>query len=281
MVEGRPTTRERAERAVEKQLEKIVQRADFRGEHIAKARETLRIRVASEDFEGIVEALWDSYMPKDLRALTEGNMGEFSRVESHRLDWRPTEAVSLTDELFAFRFHSFCHAHHPEGKYCGEGHIYIGFEGENFPDKIFEHAITAELGHHLLRTVVPDADSGVSELYDFSLSWWAMRELAEYFDHACMKLRLSDFLTEHKDLDAGTLNRIMLIDKTHATGYSLAWKLLLEIENLTGLEAKGIEAHYKLTDVTVKALYDDVDFTSPERYLETIIPRLPEYLKDE
>ncbi len=47
----------------------------------------------------------------------------------------------------------------------------------------------------------------------------------------------------------------------------------------TDNERKGIEAHQVLTDVTVKAMYDDaVDFTCPKRYLETLEPRLPDYL---
>lgn len=335
MVKGRPTTRERAERAVETQLEKLVKRASFRDEHIAKARETLRIRVASEEFDGIVFALWNSYMPEDLRALTEGNMREFFAAEPRRLDSSPPGTVSLTDEIYAFRFLPFSHAHHTGGEYAGEGHIYIGFDGENYLEGVFEHAITAELGHHVLRTARPDANSGISELYDFSLSWWVMEELPDYFDHGCMKLRLSDFLTEHQDGEqnsytlaeqavagilstdngryellsyffgdeyidhfikmevlptpdnvktelAGILFRQfsqMSYEENHTTGWALAWKLLLEIERLTGHKGKGIEAHHRLTDITVKAMYDDaVDFSSPERYIETVVPRLPEYL---
>lgn len=337
MAEGKLTTRERAERAVERQLEKLVNKASFKDEHIARARETLRIRIASEEFDGIVEVLWDSYMPDDLRALTEGNMDEFSRVEPRRLDWQPTEAVSLTDELFALRFFEFSHTHHTEGKYTGEGHIYIGFGGEGWPSQKFDFGITAELAHHILHTEREDAHLGISELYDHALSWWTTEGLPEYFDPGCIKLRLAHFLTEHKGWDAdfamlaeqaateilstdggryellscffgadylsrfiesgvlptpdnikyelinGPLFRNlqhMSWDKAHTTGNALAWELLLEIERLTGLEAKGIEAHYKLTDVVVQAMYDDVDFTSPERYIETIKPRLPEYLNN-
>lgn len=47
----------------------------------------------------------------------------------------------------------------------------------------------------------------------------------------------------------------------------------------TDNERKGIGAHLVLTDVTMKAMYDDaVDFSSPERHLGTIVQRLPEYL---
>lgn len=337
MVKGRPTTRERAERVVETQLEKFVKKASFRDGHIAKARETLRIRIASEEIDGMLGALLNSY-DDDLKALIVGGYGGvFFAAEPRRLDSPPPGTVSLSDELYAFRFLPFSHTHHTEGEYAGEGHIYIGFEGEKFRDDLFEHAVTAELGHHILRTARPDANSGISELYDFSLSWWVMEELPDYFDHGCMKLRLSDFLTEHQDGEqnsytlaeravagilstdngryellsyffgdeyidhfikmevlptpdnvktelAGILFRQfgqMLTDENHTIGWALAWKLLQEIERLTGHKAKGIEAHHRLTDVTVKAMYDDaVDFTSPERYIETVVPKLPEYLNN-
>ena len=65
----------------------------------------------------------------------------------------------------------------------------------------------------------------------------------------------------------------------HIVGQALAWQLAEDI--ISHVDCSIEEAFLSLTTIAQEALYDNaVDFSSPEQFVETVKPRLPEYLNN-
>ncbi len=74
-----------------------------------------------------------------------------------------------------------------------------------------------------------------------------------------------------------TLRRIH--STLHIQAHKVVWEVLSEINRYSGCPIASRESHNILTEVAVKAMYDDsVDFTCPDTYLKDVKERLPEYL---
>ena len=154
--------------------------------------------VCSEEMSDTVRALSLHMEIAQLDTLLTGTLKDYHAVLSEVEDGLIPAAHLLMEDFYAFKFLPFCHRHHIEGERAGEGHIYIGLMAEDSEWlSLQEQALTAELAHHLVKTLHEEAHQGISEFYDFALSWWADRSQQDYFNEGCMGLRLAHFLREH------------------------------------------------------------------------------------
>lgn len=135
-----------------------------------------------------------------------------------------------------------------------------------------ENAELISLAHRALADILAEPE-GNQQLSTFF--WGNSRGYADECDSFFIPTKMSSRLLEEEILDYFqlTLARMSFYSEAHAIG----GRLLKNIMSSTGMSLE--EAHDAVTIAAVEALYDsEVDFSSRKGYLDTIVPRLPEYL---
>ena len=287
--------RERAERTLNEVLDELASRCPLLPDHIEAVR-TTPISLACEEVPQLEEVL------QGVEGIPSWLL---SKEDKSSLDSCKMKLSWFRDEEFLYW-------------YFGRA-IIIGVAGEALPDREYKQTMVAEVAHAIAASAGPYRegefilDLGVGEFYDYSLTllYDSDAELSENIRTSKLASLYKSYSKQSSSLQEAALKAtpevlsvllpgqpplseeelkffttfafdcflVLEADPDHVDAAIIAYELFGAVSQYLGCSDK--EALLYLPKIACKALYDtEVDFSSPEQFVETVKPRLPEYLNN-
>ena len=256
----------RAERVFKEELEVIVESLNLHPKHATLMCDTTKLVLACEEIPKL---------ERKIAALSERSYVQgFNPFIEHRVSL-------LRDEISWYKERDFV--------YQLPANIVIGSVGESQDDSSYTAGMRAEIGHAIYSTlksfrrvfkfggkdVDDEFDDTISEFYDFIC--WKCTESTLNED----ELYTIDFFRDSRELVWKPYGPVTYLEhKSNQRHYVALGEIIAPMLDALAEHAalpRG-ECLPLLVDSGAKAMYDKkVDFSSPQRFAESVIERLPVY----